>query len=65
VDEAASRRASGGMALRDWKTGWQGSVGWEAASAQEFAANPIGVAPHSRSCIAVVGEPKLLNLQER
>src|SRR5258707_3302705 len=27
VDEAASRRAPGGMALRDWQTGWQGSLG--------------------------------------
>src|SRR5215510_4138679 len=27
VDEAASGRAPGGMALRDWKTGWQGSLG--------------------------------------
>src|ERR1700741_2378073 len=26
VDEAASGRAPGGMALRDWKTGWQGSL---------------------------------------
>jgi hypothetical protein len=31
VDEAASRRASGDMALCDWKTGWQGSLGWKAA----------------------------------
>ena len=31
VDEAASRRAPGGMALRDWQTGWQGSLGWKAA----------------------------------
>jgi|HubBroStandDraft_6_1064221.scaffolds.fasta_scaffold2497018_1 hypothetical protein len=53
------------MALCDWKTEWQGSVAWEAASAREFAANPIGVAPDLRNCIAVVGEPKLLNLQER
>ena len=30
VDEAASRRAPGGMAVRDWKTGWQGSLGWKA-----------------------------------
>src|SRR6202030_2734482 len=30
VDEAASRRAPGGMALRDWQTGWQGSLGWKA-----------------------------------
>src|SRR5260370_18904296 len=30
VDEAASRRAPGGMALRDWKTRWQGSLGWKA-----------------------------------
>src|SRR6266481_2590792 len=58
VDETASRRAPGGMALRDWQTGWQGSLGWKAASSREFAANPIGVAPHLRSCIAVVGEPK-------
>src|SRR5882672_481575 len=27
VDEAASRRAPGGVALRDWQTGWQGSLG--------------------------------------
>ena len=32
VDEAASGRAPGGMALRDWQTGWQGSLGWKAAS---------------------------------
>ena len=25
----------------------------------------VALAPHLRSCIAVVGEPKLLNLQER
>src|SRR5882757_1557193 len=31
VDEAASRRAPSGMALRDWQTGWQGSLGWKAA----------------------------------
>ena len=31
----------------------------------EFAADPIGVAPHLRSCIAVVDEPTLLNLEER
>src|SRR5260370_7856750 len=31
MDEAASRRAPGGMALRDWQTGWQGSLGWKAA----------------------------------
>src|SRR5260370_19392744 len=31
VDEAASSRAPGGMALRDWQTGWQGSLGWKAA----------------------------------
>src|SRR4030088_1386900 len=31
VDEAASGRAPGGMALRDWQTGWQGSLGWKAA----------------------------------
>ena len=33
-------RAPGGMALRDWQTGWQGSLGWKAAFL-EFAANPI------------------------
>ena len=27
MDEAASGRAPGGMALRDGKTGWQGSLG--------------------------------------
>jgi hypothetical protein len=27
VDEAASSRAPGGMALRDRQTGWQGSLG--------------------------------------
>src|SRR4030088_471694 len=26
VDEAASRRAPGGMALHDWQTGWQGAL---------------------------------------
>jgi hypothetical protein len=31
VDEAASRRAPGGMALRAWQTGWQGYLGWKAA----------------------------------
>src|SRR3979490_2673669 len=31
VDEAASRRAPGGMALRDRQTGWQRSLGWKAA----------------------------------
>jgi hypothetical protein len=30
VDEAASRRASGSMALRDRQTGEQGSLGWKA-----------------------------------
>jgi hypothetical protein len=43
VDEATSRRAPGGMALRDWQTGWQWSLGWKTASSREFAANPIGV----------------------
>ena len=31
VDEGASRRTPGGMALRDRQTGWQGSLEWEAA----------------------------------
>jgi catechol 2,3-dioxygenase len=31
------------MALRDWQTGWQGSLGWNQLSSREFAANPIGV----------------------
>ena len=31
VDEGASRRAPGGMALRDRQTGWQGSLEWKAA----------------------------------
>jgi hypothetical protein len=31
------------MAMRDWQTGWQGSLGWKAAFLAEFAANPIGV----------------------
>jgi len=31
VDEAASGRAPGGMALRDRQTGRQGSLGWKAA----------------------------------
>src|SRR3981081_158236 len=31
VDEAASRRAPGGMALRAWQTGWKGSLGWKSA----------------------------------
>ena len=31
------------MALRDWQTGWQGSLGCNAAFSREFAANPIGV----------------------
>src|SRR6266853_3327242 len=39
VDEAASRRAPGGMALRDWQTGWQGSLG----SSRSPRANAIGV----------------------
>src|SRR6266850_6268568 len=44
VDEAASRRAPGGMALRDWQTGWQGSLGWKSAFlAGVRAANPMGV----------------------
>src|SRR5262249_52656490 len=30
VDEAASGRAPGGMALRDWQTGWQGRLGFRA-----------------------------------
>jgi hypothetical protein len=37
----------------------------ESRFAREFAANPIGAAPHLRSRIAVVDEPTLLNLQER
>jgi hypothetical protein len=43
VDEAASRRAAGGMALRDWQAGCQGSLGRKAASFREFLANSIGV----------------------
>ena len=31
LDEGASRRAPGGMALRDRQTGWQGSLEWKAA----------------------------------
>jgi len=31
VDEATSHRAPGGMALRDWQTRWQGSLGRKAA----------------------------------
>src|ERR1700675_1325535 len=31
VDEAASRRAPGGMALRDRQAGWKGNLGWKAA----------------------------------
>ena len=31
VYEGASRRAPGGMALRDRQTGWQGSLEWKAA----------------------------------
>ena len=31
MDEAASRRAPGGMALRDLQTGWQAGLGWKAA----------------------------------
>ena len=31
VDESASGRAPGGMALRHRQTGWQGSLGWKAA----------------------------------
>src|SRR6266403_5425952 len=34
VDEAASRRAPGGMALRDRQTKWQRSLGWKAASSK-------------------------------
>jgi hypothetical protein len=37
----------------------------ESGFPRESAADPIGVAPHLRSCIAVVDEPTLLNLQER
>src|SRR3954453_8084754 len=33
VDESASGRAFGGMALRNWQTGWQGSLEWKAAFA--------------------------------
>jgi hypothetical protein len=36
VDEAASRGAPGGMALRDRQTGWQGSLGWRAAFPDAF-----------------------------
>src|ERR1700754_404978 len=36
VDEAASRRAPGGMALRDRQTGWQGSLGRKAAFPESF-----------------------------
>jgi hypothetical protein len=32
VDEPASGRTPGGMALRDWKPGSQGSLRWKAAS---------------------------------
>jgi len=31
VDETASRRAPSGVALRDWQTGWKGSLGRKAA----------------------------------
>jgi hypothetical protein len=37
----------------------------ESGFPREFAADPVGVAPHLPSCIAVVDEPTLLNLQER
>jgi hypothetical protein len=30
LDEAASGRTPGGLALRDRQTGWKGSVGWKA-----------------------------------
>src|SRR6476661_9396352 len=36
VDEAASGRAPGGMARRDWQTGWQGGLGWKAAFPDAF-----------------------------
>src|SRR6202011_3460729 len=39
VDEAASGRAPCCMALRDRKTGWQGSLGWKAAFPGAF--NPL------------------------
>src|SRR5712672_200319 len=42
VDEAVSRRAPGGMALRDRQTGWQGSLGWKATFPESSGANPIG-----------------------
>jgi hypothetical protein len=37
----------------------------ESGFPRESAADPIGLAPHLRSCIAVVDELTLLNLQER
>ena len=41
VDEAASRRAPGGMAFRDRQRKWQGSLEWRAAVLESFAASPI------------------------
>jgi len=40
VDEAAPRRAPGGMALRDRQTGWQGSLEGNTVS-RKCEANPI------------------------
>jgi hypothetical protein len=41
VNEAASRRAPGGMAFRDRQRKWQGSLEWRAAVLESFAAGPI------------------------
>jgi hypothetical protein len=34
------------MALRDWPTGWQGSLEWK-ATFREFASNKIGIVLYS------------------
>jgi hypothetical protein len=69
VDEAASRRAPGGVALRDRQTGWQGSLGWKAAvlgSSRPFrsarsrrggrsGSNRHGRLPCDQVCIVLLG----------
>jgi hypothetical protein len=61
VDEAASGRAPGGLALRDRQTGWQGSLGREAAfrgclfAVHESGSGPSLTLCEVRSCAAIAG----------
>jgi len=52
VDEPASGRAPGGMALRDWQTGWQGSLALQLHFSFEVSAACVGLvsSPPERPC---------------